>query len=89
MIFTPRILGEAAKDQISWVGQSSVAFAMPTAEAAEPGTGADADRAAVLGLFDGALARYKHPRDVVFMDALPRNAMGKILKYELRETVAR
>jgi acyl-CoA synthetase (AMP-forming)/AMP-acid ligase II len=29
------------------------------------------------------LARYKVPRDVVFMDELPRNATGKILKREL------
>ncbi|MEO6351315.1 MAG: acyl-CoA synthetase, partial [Candidatus Limnocylindrales bacterium] len=29
------------------------------------------------------LARYKVPRDVVFLDELPRNATGKILKREL------
>ena len=43
----------------------------------------------VLALYRGRLARYKHPRDVVFMDALPRNVMGKILKYQLREAVRR
>jgi len=36
-------------------------------------------------LFDGRLAAYKHPREVVVTDALPRNAMGKVLKYVLRE----
>ena len=30
------------------------------------------------------LARYKVPREVVFVDELPRNATGKILKRELR-----
>jgi len=30
------------------------------------------------------LARYKVPREVVFMDELPRNATGKVLKRELR-----
>jgi acyl-CoA synthetase (AMP-forming)/AMP-acid ligase II len=31
------------------------------------------------------LARYKVPREVVFLDELPRNPTGKILKQELRE----
>ena len=31
------------------------------------------------------LASYKKPKSVDFMDALPRNAMGKVLKTELRE----
>ncbi|HEY0225117.1 MAG TPA: long-chain-fatty-acid--CoA ligase FadD2 [Mycobacterium sp.] len=31
------------------------------------------------------LARYKVPREVVFLDELPRNPTGKILKRELRE----
>jgi fatty-acyl-CoA synthase len=31
------------------------------------------------------LARYKVPRDVVFVDELPRNATGKVLKRELAE----
>ena len=30
------------------------------------------------------LARYKVPREVVFVDELPRNTTGKILKRELR-----
>ena len=31
------------------------------------------------------LARYKVPRDVVFVDELPRNPSGKVLKRELAE----
>ena len=31
------------------------------------------------------LARYKVPRDFVFLDELPRNATGKIVKRELAE----
>jgi fatty-acyl-CoA synthase len=30
------------------------------------------------------LARFKTPRDVVFLDALPRTATGKVLKRELQ-----
>ncbi len=32
------------------------------------------------------LAKYKQPKRVIFVDALPRNAMGKIQKASLRET---
>jgi long-chain acyl-CoA synthetase len=33
---------------------------------------------------DGRLAPYKHPRQFVFVDELPTNAMDKVLKAELR-----
>jgi fatty-acyl-CoA synthase len=36
-----------------------------------------------LVLFRNRLARYKHPRGVVFLKTLPRNAMGEVQKHEL------
>jgi len=42
----------------------------------------------ILGFLEGKLARYKHPRRVAYFDALPRNAMGKVLKSELRAALA-
>jgi fatty-acyl-CoA synthase len=42
---------------------------------------------AVLQLFQGRLARYKHPRRVVFLDSLPKNAMGKVQKHELKKAL--
>jgi acyl-CoA synthetase (AMP-forming)/AMP-acid ligase II len=33
----------------------------------------------------GQLAKFKVPKDVLFLDALPRNPSGKVLKRELRE----
>ena len=43
----------------------------------------------VKRLFDGELAEYKHPRDVVFADDLPRNAIGKVERERLRAAVRR
>ncbi len=34
------------------------------------------------------LARFKHPKDMVVVDSLPRNTMGKVQKAELRKTHA-
>ncbi|MGH8978059.1 MAG: AMP-binding enzyme, partial [Acidimicrobiia bacterium] len=34
------------------------------------------------------LARFKVPKDVVVVDALPRNPSGKVLKRELRDRMA-
>ena len=34
------------------------------------------------------IASYKKPRHVVFIDVLPRNASGKVLKRELRDRIA-
>jgi fatty-acyl-CoA synthase len=33
---------------------------------------------------DGRLARFKHPKDYIVVETLPRNAMGKVLRFELR-----
>ena len=41
----------------------------------------------VLALFDGELARYKHPRDVRFVERLPRSALGKLLIDQVRALV--
>jgi fatty-acyl-CoA synthase len=41
--------------------------------------------AEALDYLKGKLARYKVPRSVVFVDQLPRNAAGKVLKNILRE----
>ena len=40
---------------------------------------------ALLDLASERLARFKRPEQVVFVDALPRNDLGKVLKRELRE----
>jgi fatty-acyl-CoA synthase len=42
--------------------------------------GAVIDEAAVLQLFEGRLARFKHPKRIVFREALPKTALGKVQK---------
>jgi malonyl-CoA/methylmalonyl-CoA synthetase len=42
------------------------------------------DRASVRDFCHDRLARYKLPRRVVIVDTLPRNALGKVVKHELR-----
>jgi len=39
----------------------------------------------VIAFTDGKLARYKMPKQVEFVDELPRNPQGKILKRVLRD----
>ncbi|BBX75304.1 acyl-CoA synthetase [Mycobacterium shinjukuense] len=47
--------------------------------------GATLDEDAIKQYVRDHLARYKVPRDVIFLDELPRNPTGKILKRELRK----
>ena len=49
----------------------------------KPGTKATEEE--LLGFMQQSLARYKVPKRVAFLDALPMSGMGKILKRELRE----
>jgi fatty-acyl-CoA synthase len=44
--------------------------------------------AEVLALFSGRLARFKHPRDIVFAPVLPKNALGKVLRYQVRCSIS-
>ena len=47
--------------------------------------GTDPDPAALIAFYDGKVAKWQVPDMVVFTDAIPRNATGKILKNRLRE----
>ena len=49
-------------------------------------TGADPDLDAIATAAATSLARFKHPRKLILLDALPRNTMGKVQKNVLRET---
>ncbi len=47
--------------------------------------GFEPDEDQVLGWFDGKIAKWQIPDKVIFVDALPLGATGKVLKRELKE----
>jgi fatty-acyl-CoA synthase len=47
--------------------------------------GAELTREALLAFFDGKVAKWWMPDDVVFVDELPHTATGKLMKLKLRE----
>ncbi|MCH9733203.1 MAG: long-chain-fatty-acid--CoA ligase FadD2 [Actinomycetia bacterium] len=49
--------------------------------------GSEVDEDAIKAYVRDNLARYKVPREVIFLDELPRNPTGKILKRQLRDMV--
>jgi malonyl-CoA/methylmalonyl-CoA synthetase len=59
-------------------GEGVTAFVVASGERAPT-------EAEVMRALEGRLARFKHPKRVLFVPELPRNAMGKVLKNVLRE----
>jgi fatty-acyl-CoA synthase len=49
--------------------------------------GADVSREELLQFYEGKTAKWQIPDDVVFVDAIPIGATGKMLKTKLRETL--
>ena len=47
------------------------------------------DQQDVQGMFKDRLARFKWPKRVIMVDRLPRNAMGKVQGFELRQLIAK
>ncbi len=46
----------------------------------------DVDEDTIMQQLAGAMARFKQPKKIIFVDELPRNTMGKVQKNILRET---
>jgi fatty-acyl-CoA synthase len=66
---------------VTW-GEVGVAFVV-----AAGGESCSADE--LIKFLAEKLAKYKLPREFVFVDVLPRTAYGKVVKAELRELFAR
>ncbi len=82
---------EGLIDDLPGVNESAV-FGVPHPDFGEgvvaavvPRTGKTVDPDAVRAALAGELAKFKQPKAVVILDALPRNTMGKVQKNALRD----
>ena len=64
------------------LGEQVIAVVVREGDAVAP------DERAVIGALEADLANYKVPKQVFFVEALPRNSMGKVRKEELRRRFA-
>lgn len=85
---------ESVLDEIPGVDESAV-IGLPHPDLGEAVTavvtlkpGVDPHEAELIAQLQGKLARFKQPKRVIFIDGLPRNAMGKIRKEALRTDFA-
>jgi malonyl-CoA/methylmalonyl-CoA synthetase len=82
---------EAALDEIHGIAESAV-IGVPHPDLGEAvvavvkTSDVALDEAAIAAALKDRLARFKAPRAVIFVDELPRNAMGKVQKNILRDT---
>jgi fatty-acyl-CoA synthase len=53
-----------------------------------PRAGRSVDLGTLPAAFEGRLARYKQPRQIVLVDALPKTALGKVRKLDLAQEIA-
>ena len=80
---------ESLIDEISGVTESAV-IGVPHPDFGEAvvavivAEDASLDEARVMGFVADKLAKFKQPKAVFFVDALPRNTMGKVQKVTLR-----
>jgi malonyl-CoA/methylmalonyl-CoA synthetase len=81
---------ELVLDELEGVVESAV-IGLPHADFGEAVTAVvagEGDEAAMIAATRDVLAAFKCPKRVIFVDDLPRNTMGKVLKAELRRRYA-
>jgi malonyl-CoA/methylmalonyl-CoA synthetase len=64
-------------------------FGESVAVAVVTNPGVTLSAAQIMEAIGPGLAKFKHPRHIHFVEALPRNTMGKVQKNQLRDTFAK
>ena len=84
------LLGESPDiAEVAVVGRPDERWGEVVVAVVVPLEGRTLDAGHVLQLLEGRIARYKLPKEVVFLDELPRTALGKVRKDDVRRLVAR
>lgn len=73
--------------EVAVIGVSDETWGQVGCAAVVSKPGRNVDLPAIADFCEGRLAKYKQPAHLVLLEALPRNATGKVLKFKLRETV--
>ena len=82
------ILELAAVRDVAVVGVPDAVFGEAVAAYVEMNPGSSATEEEIVAHCRERIAGYKKPRHVRFVAALPRNSLGKVIKYKLREEFA-
>jgi fatty-acyl-CoA synthase len=82
------LAGHAAIAECAVVGLPDARWGEVTVAACVRAPGAAADSEEVMRFLAGRIARYKLPRRIVWLDALPKTALGKVQKPQLVQQIA-
>ena len=75
--------------EVAVVGRPDERWGEAVVAVVVPAQGAQVSRESLCALLAGRVARFKHPRDVVLATSLPRTALGKIKREELKRIACR
>ncbi|TAK86191.1 MAG: long-chain fatty acid--CoA ligase [Betaproteobacteria bacterium] len=77
-----------AVEEACVVGRPDARWGEVVAAAVVLKAGCRMSEAEAIALFQGRIARYKHPREVRFLERLPRSALGKIQREAVRAAIS-